>query len=50
VRRIVEAHGGEITVESVVGQGSTFTVAIPVANALSPEPEIEARLGVGGWR
>jgi len=28
-RKIAEAHGGSITVESVVGTGSTFTVEIP---------------------
>lgn len=28
-KRIVEAHGGDITVESQVGKGSTFTVRIP---------------------
>ena len=34
-RRIVEAHGGEISVESVQGAGTTFTVCLPVG--ASPE-------------
>jgi signal transduction histidine kinase len=29
-RRIVELHGGRITIESEVGKGSTFTISIPV--------------------
>jgi signal transduction histidine kinase/DNA-binding response OmpR family regulator len=32
-RRIVEAHGGRIAVESAVGRGSTFTVELPLAAA-----------------
>ena len=30
VRNIVEAHGGQIPVESTVGAGTTFTLQLPV--------------------
>src|SRR5262249_62043175 len=30
VRHIMEAHGGEVQVESAPGKGSTFTLVLPV--------------------
>jgi signal transduction histidine kinase len=44
-KRIVEAHGGAIQVETTEGKGSTFTIAIPISRSATkpqPKPENEA--------
>ena len=49
VRRIVEGHGGQIQVESTVGEGSTFSFSLPLAvdQASADKPEPTA---TGPWR
>ena len=34
VKHIVEAHGGHVTVRSNVGQGSRFTIELPVKKSV----------------
>jgi signal transduction histidine kinase len=36
-RRIVEAHGGTIGLQSTLGRGATFSIALPVATAATVE-------------
>ena len=40
-KRIVEAHGGKITVESSWGRGTTFTVILPIEQKLKAERKEE---------
>ena len=42
VRRSVEAMGGQITVASQPGQGSSFSIQLPVGTAEAPAPEQRA--------
>ncbi len=37
VKEIMSLHGGSVAVESVEGQGSTFTIALPLTGAGEPE-------------
>jgi len=40
VKKVVEEHGGRITVQSEVGKGTTFMIALPVR---APEPEAKGK-------
>jgi two-component system, OmpR family, sensor histidine kinase SenX3 len=41
VRHVAQAHGGDVTVESVEGEGSTFRIALPIAEEQLAHPPIE---------
>lgn len=49
VERIVKAHAGRVTVASAPGQGTVFTVALPIAGAAVPEEPAEPPRP-GAWR
>jgi signal transduction histidine kinase len=41
VKYFVEAHGGQVSVESRVGDGTTFTVSLPAANLFEPASSLQ---------
>ena len=47
VQELIRLHGGNVRVESVLGQGSTFTVTIPRGTAHLPPERIQAARPVG---
>jgi PAS domain S-box-containing protein len=49
-RRLVEAQGGQIGAESILGEGSTFRFTLPLAGRSEPEPAPRQRRPTGGRR
>jgi NtrC-family two-component system sensor histidine kinase KinB len=44
-RRIVEAHGGQLTAQSEPGKGSTFSFSIPIVDGhVAPTPAVESEV------
>ncbi|GEM_PF-595063 len=41
VRRLVETLGGQVSVESRLGQGTTFSFTLPIASPTAPRHEVE---------
>ncbi len=50
VHGIVQSYGGDIRVESTVGQGTRFTVYLPVIQAVAESPAEQAALPMGHER
>jgi len=42
VKHVVQRHGGQVHVASVVGQGSTFTLSLPSTRVRPAEPDFDA--------
>jgi two-component system sensor histidine kinase HydH len=43
VRKIIEAHGGRIFVQSETGRGTQFTIELPVPARLEEQDEVDGR-------
>src|SRR5205807_8926623 len=41
VQKIVQDHGGDVTVEKSSDQGTVFKVALPLVSSSSPRPEVD---------
>ncbi len=49
VRHVATNHGGEVKVESKVGEGSTFKLLVPISDG-APEPEADSHdLDLAAW-
>src|SRR5262245_11201661 len=46
VRQLVKAHGGEVSVESFLGRGSTFAFTLPVSSNSVPAPAPQNAAGL----
>ena len=49
-RHVVQAHGGRIEVDSRLGDGTTFTVLLPVLGAVADRHRARASAAMGGVR
>ncbi|MBW4539394.1 MAG: response regulator [Myxacorys chilensis ATA2-1-KO14] len=43
-RKLAELHGGWVRAESVLGQGSRFTIALPLSKPQPKQPDVESTL------
>ena len=50
VRHVAQAHGGEVTVESVEGEGSTFSLLLPDVHQASPREPGDPQTRPNGHR
>jgi PAS domain S-box-containing protein len=46
VQELARLHGGSVTAESVLGEGTTFTVSVPLGSAHIPSDQIEEKGGL----